>query len=446
MKSKSIYICQECSYDSPKWIGKCPSCNAWNSFQEEIVSKSAGKIVTRAAGKATAITEINQAPLDRISAHDQELDRVLGGGMVPGSVILLAGEPGIGKSTLSLQLTRPTGRKVLYASGEESQQQLKLRATRLQVNNPECYILDDTDMTTVLEQAKKIEPDLLIVDSIQTMRLDTLESAPGTVTQIRECTSQLQRYAKQYDRTVLIIGHITKEGNIAGPKLLEHIVDVVLHFEGLRHNSYRMIRSHKNRFGSTQEIGVYEMLSTGLRPVDNPSELLISDENSGLSGNTIGILTEGQRPLMIECQALVTRAVYGTPQRSSTGYDAKRLSMLLAVLEKRCGLPLGSCDVFLNIVGGIRVQDPGLDLAVLAAIISSLNDIPVSKRICLFGEVGLSGEIRPVQKAEARVAEAERMNMDEIYLSRKNQPGNRTTGIEVHTLRNVEELLEQLFA
>ena len=368
MKSKIVFICSSCAFNSPKWEGKCPNCNSWNSFQEEIVAKSKKQKQFKSKIEALAISEIDSTEVSRFDTQDPELNRVLGGGLVPGSVILLAGEPGIGKSTLCLQLAGTKNRTVLYVTGEESRQQLKLRATRLSVANPECYIIDDTDLTGILDACTKLMPDIIIVDSIQTMRLDMLESAPGTVTQIRECTSQLQRFAKENNKTVLIIGHITKDGAIAGPKLLEHIVDVVLNFEGLKHNNYRMIRGIKNRFGSTNEIGVYEMSGTGLRPVDNPSELLINFENEGLSGNAIGILTEGMRPIMIECQALVTKAIYGTPQRSATGYDAKRLNMLLAVLEKRCGLPFGSCDVFLNIVGGIRVNDPGLDLAVLASI------------------------------------------------------------------------------
>ncbi len=446
MKSKTVYICSACAYNSPKWEGKCPNCGEWNSFSEQLIHKK--QKVSSGVNKqiqAVTIDDIDTRETPRVDSQDPELNRVLGGGMVPGSVILLAGEPGIGKSTLSLQLAANKSQRILYVSGEESAQQLKMRADRLQVDNPQCYIIDDTDMTAVLDAAKKILPDLLIVDSIQTMRLDMLESAPGTVSQIRECASLLQRYAKEHNRTVIIIGHINKEGAIAGPKVLEHIVDVVLHFEGLKHNNYRMIRGIKNRFGASNEIGVYEMRNQGLVTVENPSALLINVENQGLSGNTIGVLTEGMRPLMIECQALVTRAVYGTPQRSATGYDAKRLNMLLAVLEKRCGLPFGTCDVFLNIVGGIKVNDPGLDLAILAALISSLNDIPVSKDVCLFGEVGLSGEIRPVQKADARVEEAERLGFEEILLSHKNVPSD-SFAVKLRALKTVEDLISEIFS
>lgn len=441
-KIKTAFICGNCGHSSPKWAGKCPSCEEWNSFSEEIVSSSAKTSIKRKTTiEVETIASIQYDNTERKLLDDPELNRVLGGGLVGGSIILLAGEPGIGKSTLSLQIAN-NPLKVLYVSGEESKSQIKMRADRMNITNPELYILDVTNVGDVLAVAEDIKPDLLIIDSIQTMRLDALESAPGSVSQIRECTGQLQRYAKDNGRSVLVVGHITKEGSIAGPKLLEHMVDVVLNFEGLKQNHYRMIRAFKNRFGSTQEIGVYEMVETGLNPVENPSKLLIDLDDRGLSGSAVGVMSEGMRPILIECQALVTKAVYGTPQRSSTGYDAKRLNMLLAVLEKKCGLPIGACDVFLNIVGGIRVTDPALDLAVIAALVSSLEDVPLPKTNCFFGEVGLSGEIRAVSKFEYRLNEAERLGFERVFVPNKNKV-DRSASFVI-SLNTIEELLARL--
>ncbi|MCC5921063.1 MAG: DNA repair protein RadA [Cyclobacteriaceae bacterium] len=429
-KSKTVYFCQSCGNESPKWMGKCPACGAWNSFVEEIVSSNQNDLrsVAVAGGRSTSGTisskksyrlqDIEQADLPRMSAHDQELNRVLGGGIVPGSLILIGGEPGIGKSTLLLQIALRMGtKKVLYVSGEESAQQIKMRADRMPHQSENCYLFTENNTLAIFNQAKELKPDLLVIDSIQTLYTERIESAAGSVSQVRECTAELMKFAKQTNLPVFIIGHITKEGSIAGPKVLEHMVDTVLHFEGDRHMSYRILRTTKNRFGPTFELGIYEMMGNGLREVSNPSELLISQRDSYVSGVSIGATLEGNRSLMVEVQALVSIATYGTPQRSTTGYDGRRLNMLLAVLEKRAGFRLGNQDVFLNIAGGLKVEDPAMDLAVCAAIISSMQEKEISNKICFAAEVGLSGEIRTVNHLEKRILEAEKLGFDLVIIS-----------------------------
>ncbi len=457
-KVKKIFACSECGATSPKWLGKCPSCEQWNTYQEEIIFKETPQEEARSAFKSTKqgpldgprpvlLPEIQAGDITRLVAPDQELNRVLGGGIVPGSLVLIGGQPGIGKSTLLLQVTLQLNKKVLYVSGEESEEQIKMRADRLAHKNQSCYILTETNVSKITAFAEELQPDLVIIDSIQTLQSPFIESTPGSISQVRECAGDLMRFAKTSNIPVFIIGHITKDGSIAGPKLLEHIVDAVLQFEGDQHYTYRILRTLKNRFGSTDELGIYEMQANGLREVSNPSELLLSQRDEDLSGNAVAATIEGMRPMLIETQALVTKAVYGTPQRSATGFDLRRLSMLLAVLEKRGGLPYGMQDVFLNIAGGIRVDDPAMDLAVVSALLSSLQDVAVPSHVCFAAEVGLSGEIRAVNRIEQRIQEAERLGFKEIYFSKYNLKGldQKRFGIKLHPIAKVEELYQALF-
>ena len=470
-KAKTAYVCSECGYESAKWLGRCPSCHQWNVMKEFTVasaSPSKGGAVVAAAGlsrgkaRPLRLSEIDASEEQRIDTHDHELNRVLGGGIVPGSLILLGGEPGIGKSTLLLQtILQMNDRRILYVSGEESERQIKLRAERLQSfaasNGPSpqsggdgggLYLLCESNLERIFEQVKTVNPELLIVDSIQTMATESVESSPGSVTQIRECTTALLKYAKEQNVPVLLIGHITKEGSIAGPKVLEHIVDCVLQFEGDRQHMYRILRGIKNRFGSTSEIGIYEMLSSGLRPVENPSELLLSQNTGELSGVAISAAIEGIRPFLIETQALVSTAAYGTPQRSATGFDIRRLNMLLAVLEKRVGFKLGAKDVFLNIAGGIRVTDPAMDLSVIAAVLSSNVDTPIDRYTAMAGECGLSGEIRPVTRIAQRIAEAQKLGFQRFVLPEQNIHGldrKAYPTIELVPVSRVEQALRELF-
>lgn len=456
-KVKTIFYCSNCGVSSPKWVGKCSSCNEWNTYHEEVITKETKQESKTKAWqeksdqdrvKPQKLNEVQAGNNQRLITHDQEINRVLGGGIVLGSLILIGGQPGIGKSTLLLQLTTHIKKKVLYISGEESEEQIKMRADRLGKSNPESYIYTETNIVKILKQAKQLSPDILIIDSIQTVSSPYIESTPGTVSQVRECTGELQRFAKETKIPVFIIGHITKEGNIAGPKLLEHIVDVVLQFEGDQNYSYRIIRTLKNRFGSTDEIGIYEMQVNGLREVSNPSELLLSQNEEQLSGSAVSATIEGLRPMLIETQALVTPAIYGTPQRSATGFDLRRLSMLLAVLEKRCGLPFGQNDVFLNIAGGIKVSDPSIDLAIISALISSLEDIYIDKKISFAGEVGLSGEIRAVSRIEQRIQEADRLGFEQIFISKYNTKGLNASNykLEIKTVVKIEDILESVFS
>lgn len=454
-KTKTVYFCQNCGAQSPKWVGRCPSCGEWNTYAEEIVTKSshpqAPAFVSKSSGGQTAkpqlLSAVTVGEEVRLPVYDKELSRVLGGGLVPGSLILFGGEPGIGKSTLMLQLaTNLKDMRVLYVSGEESEQQIRMRAERIGIKNPDCYILTETSTQHIFQQIEQIEPELLIIDSIQTLHTAHIESSPGSVSQVRECAAELLRYAKESNVPVFLIGHITKEGSLAGPKVLEHMVDTVLQFEGDRNHVYRLLRTVKNRFGSTSELGIYEMQGSGLREVNNPSEILITAREEPVSGVTIAVLLEGMRPMLIETQALVSTAAYGTPQRSSTGFDLRRLSMLLAVLEKRCGFRLGQKDVFLNIAGGLKVEDPGIDLAVVCAVLSSNADIPIQPGICFAAEVGLSGEIRPVNRIEQRIAEAEKLGFKEIYIS-KYHKGLKTGdyGIKLHQCGKIEDVFGGLF-
>lgn len=453
-KVKTTFFCQSCGTQSPKWLGKCPSCGAWNSFAEEVLQKerkggswTTDKQAARAP-RPVRISEIEQHAEIRINTGDRELNRILGGGLVPGSLILLGGEPGIGKSTLMLQVAARTTRlKVLYVSGEESEQQIKMRAERIGIENTNCFVLAETGLQRIFQHIGEVQPELLVIDSIQTLQTDTIESSPGSVSQIRECTAELLRFAKESATPVLLIGHITKDGQIAGPKILEHMVDVVLQFEGDRNHVYRIVRSVKNRFGSTAEVGIYEMAGEGLREVENPSQVLISQLSEPFSGIAISATLEGIRPLLIESQALVSTAVYGTPQRSSTGFDLRRLNMLLAVIEKRCGFRLGQKDVFLNITGGIRTEDPAVDLGVICAILSSSEDLPLPVKTCFSGEVGLSGEIRPVNRIDQRIAEAARMGFSQILVSGYNLKGLDTSksGIRVIPVKKIEEAFALLF-
>ncbi len=451
-KVKTAYYCQSCGYDTPKWLGKCPSCQEWNTFVEEIVEKSIPSVVAFSTSTKTstpqALQQIEQQAQARISLKDMELNRVLGSGLVPGSLILFGGEPGIGKSTLLLQMAvAEDNLSILYVSGEESDQQIKMRAERIGIQNENCFILTETNIQNIFQQAEKVLPDLLVIDSIQTLYSSQIESSPGSISQVRECTAQLLRYAKQTNVPVFLIGHITKEGVLAGPKVLEHMVDTVLQFEGDRNHVYRLLRSIKNRFGSTNELGIYEMLGTGLRQVANPSEILITNTDSSLSGISIAATLEGMRPMMIEVQALVSTAAYGTPQRSSTGFDAKRLNMLLAVMEKRCGFKLAAKDVFLNIAGGIKVDDPAIDLAVVAAVLSSNADLAINKTIALSAEVGLSGEIRPVNRIEQRIIEAEKLGFEKIIISKYNKGiTQKNFKIELVQCGKMDEVLRALFA
>lgn len=456
-KTKTAYFCQSCGYESPKWLGKCPSCSQWNTFVEEVLEKAGASVPdwktsasqNSRSAKPAAIKDILFQEEHRILTPDQEFNRVLGGGIVRGSLVLIGGEPGIGKSTLLLQLALALdGMKILYVSGEESEHQIKMRAERLGVHaTSDCYILTETSTQNIFKQIEQLEPDLLIVDSIQTLYSSHIESTPGSVSQVRECAAELLRFAKETSTPVFLIGHITKDGTIAGPKILEHMVDTVLQFEGDRHHVYRILRAIKNRFGSASELGIYEMQGTGLREVSNPSEILLSQRDEPLSGIAISAMLEGIRPMLIETQALVSHSAYGTPQRSATGFDTRRLNMLLAVLEKRCGFRLSAKDVFFNIAGGLRVEDPAIDLAVVVAVISSHEDLPISAKACFAAEVGLSGEIRAVNRIEQRIAEAEKLGFEEIYISRYNSKGLDTSRyqIAVRTVSKVEEVFESLF-
>ncbi|WP_158825596.1 DNA repair protein RadA [Mucilaginibacter lacusdianchii] len=478
-KTKSSYFCQSCGYESPKWLGKCPSCGQWNTFVEEVVEKpnaaipnwkstdgSKGSTSLQRANKAIQVADISFSEEHRILTPDKELNRVLGGGIVAGSLVLIGGEPGIGKSTLMLQLalSMPAA-KVLYVSGEESDRQIKMRAERIAAPQPPkggsegangtgCFILTETSTQNIFKQIEQLQPDLVIVDSIQTLYSAHIESTPGSVSQVRECTAELLRFAKESSTPVFLIGHITKDGMIAGPKILEHMVDTVLQFEGDRHHVYRILRAIKNRFGSASELGIYEMLGAGLREVSNPSEILLSQRDESLSGITISATLEGMRPMLIETQALVSTSAYGTPQRSATGFDTRRMNMLLAVLEKRCGFRLGNQDVFLNITGGIKVEDPAIDLGLAAAIISSHEDIPIPSKTCFAGELGLSGEIRAVNRVEQRIAEAQKLGFEQIFISKYNLPSGKKDkqqldlshyDIEIKAVSRIEEVFSLLF-
>ncbi len=455
-KIKTAFFCQNCGNESPKWLGKCPACNEWNTFVEEVIQKENNTVdawkglsnADRKDVKAISIEEITTQKEERILTKDEELNRVLGGGIVPGSVVLIAGEPGIGKSTLFLQDGLALSTKtVLYISGEESEQQIKMRANRLNIHHPDFYILTETNTQSIFQEIKKIKPQVVIVDSIQTLAAPYIDSAAGSVSQIRECAATFQRFAKESNVPVFLIGHITKDGSIAGPKILEHMVDTVLQFEGDRHYTYRLLRTNKNRFGSTSELGIYEMMGTGMRPVQNPSELLISQKEEQLSGTAIAATVEGMRPLLIEVQALVTQSVYGTPQRTSSGFDLRRLQLLLAVLEKRGGFHFGMKDVFLNMAGGLKVEDPSIDLAIVCALLSSYDDTPIPQQICFAGEVGLNGEVRAVNRIEQRIAEAEKLGFEKIIVSKYNQKNIsiKQLKIEVVACSKVEEVYKLLF-
>ena len=448
-KIKKAFFCQNCGTQHSQWQGKCNGCKEWNTLSEEILSR---KVENEWAidektkvSKPIRMDAINVDAIPKIKTGDDELDRVLGGGLVPGVVVLLGGEPGIGKSTLLLQVALQQRMKVLYVSGEESQQQIKLRATRMGLAEDNCFVLSETETQSIFHQLQKIEPQLLIIDSIQTLQSNHIESGAGSVSQIRTSAAELIQYAKTTNIPVILVGHITKDGAIAGPKILEHMVDTVLLFEGDRNHIYRILRAQKNRFGATSEIGIYEMISQGLRQVKNPSEILISEKESSLSGHAIAATIEGIRPLMIEVQALVSTAVYGTPQRSSNGFNSKRLNMLLAVLEKRAGFALGSKDVFINITGGISIEDPALDLAIIAAILSSYHDSPISQKICFAAEIGLSGEIRPISKIDQRIQEAEKLGFESIVISKYSKLSIDKKSIGVDKLSKVESLVNFLF-
>jgi DNA repair protein RadA/Sms len=449
-KLKTSFFCQNCGTQYAKWQGQCNACKEWNTIVEEIIQKeekTSWKPTTelKKATKPLKIAEIDSSQEVRMNTLDGELNRVLGGGIVPGSLILLGGEPGIGKSTLLLQISLKLPYKTLYVSGEESQKQIKMRAERITSIEDNCFILTETKTQNIFRQIQEIEPEIVIIDSIQTLHTDYIESTAGSISQIRECTAELIKFAKETNVPVILIGHITKDGTIAGPKILEHMVDTVLQFEGDRNHIYRILRSLKNRFGSTTELGIYEMQGSGLREVSNPSEILLSHREEELSGTAIASTLEGMRPLMIEIQALVSSAVYGTPQRSTTGYNAKRLNMLLAVLEKRAGFRLGTKDVFLNVTGGISVDDPAIDLAVVAAILSSNEDIAVGKDVCFAGEIGLSGEVRPVNRVEQRILEAEKLGFATIFISKYNKIAKKFPGIKVVLVSKIEEVVEHLF-
>lgn len=455
-KSKTLFFCQSCGYESAKWLGKCPSCSAWNSFVEELVVKSetskndwrteAGR---ERPNKPKKLEEITASTEVRIQTHDGELNRVLGGGIVPGSLVLIGGEPGIGKSTLMLQLGLSIRQqKTLYVSGEESDQQLKMRAQRISNQSPaDFYMLSETNTRSLFAAIEELKPQLVIVDSIQTLHSPVIDSVAGSVGQVRQCAGELMKFAKETNTTVFLVGHITKEGSLAGPKVLEHMVDTVLQFEGDQHLAYRILRTTKNRFGSTSEIGIYEMRGTGLREVSNPSEILISQKDGPLSGATIGATIEGNRPLLIEIQSLVSVASYGTPQRTPTGFDQKRLNMLLAVLEKRCGFRMGTQDVFVNMAGGIYVEDPAIDLALCVSLISSLEEIAIDEKICFAAEVGLGGELRAVNRIEQRISEAEKLGFHEIYISKFNQKSLDLSKvhIQVRGFGQLKEVFERLF-
>jgi len=449
-KIKTTFFCQNCGSQYSKWQGQCTACKEWNTIVEEVIQKeekSDWKMPTsgvKRTSKPLRINEIDVTKEARMNTQDDEFNRVLGGGIVPGSLILLGGEPGIGKSTLLLQISLKLPYKTLYVSGEESQQQIKMRAERINPNSANCYILTETKTQNIFKQIEALEPDIVVIDSIQTLHSDYIESSSGSISQIKECTTELIKFAKETATPVILIGHITKDGNIAGPKILEHMVDTVLQFEGDRNHVFRILRAHKNRFGSTNELGIYEMQGSGLREVSNPSEILISKKDEELSGNAVASTLEGMRPLMIEVQALVSTAVYGTPQRSATGFNAKRLNMLLAVLEKRAGFRLGAKDVFLNITGGISVDDPAIDLAVVASVLSSNEDVAIPKDYCFAAEVGLSGEIRPVQRVEQRILEAEKLGFSTIFVSKYNKIALKNTVIKIQLISKIEDLVSFL--
>jgi len=454
-KQKSTYVCQNCGTNSAKWVGKRPACDEWNTYVEEVIEKGdPAKTSWRDTDQPTAkqrpvnVKDIEKGAERRLVTKDAELNRVLGGGIVAGSLVLLGGEPGIGKSTLMLQIALSSSKtKVLYVSGEESQQQIKMRADRIGVQSDNCFILSETSTQNIFSQIKEMSPQVLVIDSIQTLQTNRIESAAGSVSQVRECTSELMKFAKETNTPVFLVGHITKDGSIAGPKVLEHMVDTVLQFEGDRHLSYRILRTVKNRFGSTSELGIYEMQESGLRQVSNPSEILISQRAEDLTGVAIGATIEGNRPLLIEIQSLVSAATYGTPQRSTTGFDSKRLNMLLAVLEKRGGLRFSAQDVFLNVAGGIRIEEPALDLAVCASLVSSYHDVPISEKVAFAAEVGLGGEIRAVNRVENRISEAEKLGFEEIFISKYNVKGLdlKSRNIKVKPFGKLREVFEDLF-
>jgi len=456
-KVKKAFFCQHCGYESVKWLGQCPSCAQWNSFVEEILQKDNSKnngwdnynsVTVERQNKTLLLNEVINSEEKRIKTADEELNRVLGGGIVPGSIILVAGEPGIGKSTLFLQNGLWLKNKiVLYISGEESEQQIKMRADRLNLKNENFYLLTETSTQVIFQEIKKLKPDLVIVDSVQTLQTPFIDSSPGSISQIRESAAEFQRFAKETNTPVFLIGHITKDGSIAGPKILEHMVDTVLQFEGDRHYAYRILRTLKNRFGSTSELGIYEMTDEGMKGVTNPSDILITQKDELLSGIAIAATMEGIRPLLIEVQALVTQSVYGTPQRTVSGFDLRRLQLLLAVLEKRGGFHFGVKDVFINIAGGLKIEDPSIDLAVLCALLSSYEDTAIPHHICFAGEVGLSGEIRAVNRIDQRIAEAEKLGFEKIIVSKYNQKGltKHKFNIEIVTMGQVEEVYRYLF-
>ena len=450
-KVKTSFFCQNCGVQTPKWTGQCSTCAEWNTIVEEVIQKEEKRSWKQSTSlkqkaKPLRIDEIQLNPEERIKTNNNELDTVLGGGLVKGSVTLLGGEPGIGKSTLLLQVALSISQKVLYVSGEESQSQIKMRAERIDASTSNCFILTETNTQQIFKNIEEVQPEFLIIDSIQTLHTESIDATPGSISQIRETTAELIKFAKETATPVLLIGHINKEGQIAGPKILEHMVDVVLQFEGDRNHAYRILRAQKNRFGSTAELGIYEMLSDGLREISNPSEILISKKDADLSGTAIASTLEGIRPLMIEIQALVSTAVYGTPQRSTTGYNLKRLHMILAVLEKRAGFKLGAKDVFLNVTGGMHVDDPAIDLAVVAAILSSNEDIAIAPHVCFAAEVGLAGEIRPVSKIDQRISEAEKLGYTKFVASKYNKIASKNRKIQLILVGKVEEAFATLFA
>ncbi len=452
-KIKTAFFCQNCGAQAPKWMGKCNACGEWNTFVEEVIQREEKGSVKSAIGNYRSVVPVKISDVTfsheaRLNTYDQELNRVLGGGLVPGSLTLIGGEPGIGKSTLMLQVAlKCTDQKILYITGEESDQQIRMRAERLRIRNENCFILTETNTQAILKHLESLRPGIIIADSIQTLQTDLIESSAGSVSQIKECAAEMQKYSKLTNTPIFLIGHITKDGSLAGPKILEHMVDTVLQFEGDRNYGYRILRSLKNRFGSTSELGIYEMNDAGLREVSNPSEILLSQRDEAVSGIAIAAMMEGQRPMLIETQALVSSAVYGTPQRSTTGFDARRLNMLLAVLEKRSGFRLGHKDVFLNIAGGIKVEDPAIDLAVVVAVLSSNQDTPVDSKTCFAAEVGLSGEIRPINRVEQRISEADKLGFERVFISRYNTKGLdfKRYSIQIITVAKIEEIYKKLF-
>ena len=454
-KIKTAFFCSNCGHESAKWLGKCPSCNTWNTFTQEVLQKESSPAQTKGwqqgntskAPKTILLEDLNPEDQPRLTTPDAELNRVLGGGIVQGSIVLVGGEPGIGKSTLFLQiglLLKNT--RTLYVSGEESEQQIKMRADRIGISNKGFYLLTATNTQTIFSEIKKLQPQILIIDSIQTLESPYIDSPAGSISQIKECAGELQRFAKESGTPVFVIGHITKDGSIAGPKILEHMVDTVLQFEGDRHYAYRILRTLKNRFGSTSELGIYEMTEGGMRPVLNPSEILISQKDGQLSGSAIAAMMEGMRPLLIEVQALVTQSVYGTPQRTASGFDMRRLQLLLAVLEKRGGFHFGMKDVFINIAGGLRIEDPSTDLAVVMALLSSYEDVPLPQQVCFAGEVGLNGEIRAVNRLDQRIAEAAKLGFEKIFISKYAAKGlSKNLGIEIVMAGRVDEVYKMIF-